>query len=139
MYNSYLTQFSFFVKFQISDILNNSDIKKNTADRLKRILNLRIAMRAAIWRYSSKLIVSFHPHLLHVTIALSQAGMKVARTKLPPVLRKRTIQRRCLGVRKVEDPHVRDDSETDDSRKRGAGNNASFARGMSWYKRKLAL
>jgi hypothetical protein len=100
MCNSYLKQISFFVNFQISDILNNSDIKK-TADRLKRILNLRIVMRAAIWHYSSQLIVSFHPHLRHVPTAVSQAGMKATQTKLPSMLRKQTIQLCCLRVIKL--------------------------------------
>jgi len=58
-------------------------------------------MRAAIWRYSNQLIASFHPHLRHVPTALSQTVMKVARTKLPSMLRKQSIQRCCLGVVKL--------------------------------------
>jgi hypothetical protein len=139
MCNSYLTQISFFVNFWISDILNKTDIKKTIGDGLQRILNLRIAMRAAFWRYSNHVIVSCHPHLRHVPTVLSQADAKVARTKLPSMLRKLTIQCCCLWGLKVEDLHFRDDPGIDDTRKRDAGNNASFVRGKSWYMRKLPL
>jgi len=93
---------------------------------------MRIAMRAAIWRYSTQLTAALHPHPRHMPSALIPSRYESRSNKTALHVKTTNCSTLLPCGRKVEDPHFRGDSKTDDCGKRGAVNNASFVRGMSW-------